>query len=122
LCVDLVGNRPITSLTRADALRLRSHWQDRVVAGEVQIGTANECIGHVSANAERGSPWAAATSSSGVQISISDAVPVAAAPLVLPISLELSIQLRNGGGRSHPAWVIKDADPCADADGITLVL
>jgi hypothetical protein len=46
--VDLVGNRPITSLTRADALRLRSHWQDRVVAGEVQIGTANKCIGHVS--------------------------------------------------------------------------
>ena len=45
--VELVGNRPITSLTRADALRLRSHWQDRVVAGEVQIGTANECIGHV---------------------------------------------------------------------------
>ena len=45
--VDLVGNRPITSLTRADALRLRSHWQDRVVAGEVQIGTANKCIGHV---------------------------------------------------------------------------
>jgi len=27
---------------------LRSHWQDRVVAGEVQIGTANKCIGHVS--------------------------------------------------------------------------
>jgi hypothetical protein len=46
--VDLVGNRPITSLTRADALRLRSHWQDRVVAGEVQIGTANKSIGHVS--------------------------------------------------------------------------
>jgi len=26
---------------------LRSHWQDRVVAGEIQIGTANKCIGHV---------------------------------------------------------------------------
>jgi hypothetical protein len=38
----------ITSLTRADALRLRSHWQGRVVAaGEVQIGRANKC-GHVS--------------------------------------------------------------------------
>jgi hypothetical protein len=34
------------SLTRADALRLRSHWH-RVVAGEVQIGTANKCVGHV---------------------------------------------------------------------------
>lgn len=46
--VDLVGNCPISSLTRTDALRLRSHWQDRVVAGEVEIGTANKCIGHVS--------------------------------------------------------------------------
>jgi integrase len=27
---------------------LRSHWQDRVVAGEVEIGTANKCIGHIS--------------------------------------------------------------------------
>jgi integrase len=46
--VDVVGNRPIASLTRTDALRLRSHWQDRVVAGEVEIGTANKCIGHIS--------------------------------------------------------------------------
>lgn len=46
--VDLVGNRPISSLTRADALKLRSYWQDRVVAGEVEIGTANKCIGHIS--------------------------------------------------------------------------
>ena len=44
----LLFTPPIISLTRADALRLRSHWQDRVVAGEVQIGTANKCIGHVS--------------------------------------------------------------------------
>jgi integrase len=46
--VDVVGNRCISSLTRADALKLRSHWQDRVVAGEVEIGTANKCIGHIS--------------------------------------------------------------------------
>ena len=46
--VDLIGNRAFTSLTRADALKLRSHWQDRVVAGEVEIGTANKSIGHVS--------------------------------------------------------------------------
>ena len=45
--VDLVGSRAIASLTRADALKLRSHWQDRVVAGEVKIGTANKCIGHI---------------------------------------------------------------------------
>ena len=46
--VGLVGNRPIATLTRADALKLRSHWQDRIVAGEVEIGTANKCIGHIS--------------------------------------------------------------------------
>lgn len=45
--VDLVGSRPISTLTRADALKLRAHWQDRVVAGEVKIGTANKCIGHI---------------------------------------------------------------------------
>jgi integrase len=46
--VGVVGNRPISSLTRADALKFRSYWQDRVVAGEVEIATANKCMGHVS--------------------------------------------------------------------------
>jgi len=46
--LDVVGDVPLTSLSRADALRLRSHWQDRVVAGEVEIATANKSIGHVS--------------------------------------------------------------------------
>jgi hypothetical protein len=46
--VDLIGNRPLSSLTRADALKLRSHWQDRIVAGEVEIGTAHKYIGHIS--------------------------------------------------------------------------
>src|SRR5262245_31856412 len=32
------------------------------------------------------------------------AVPVAAAPLVLPISLQLSVQLRDDTGCPHPAW------------------
>jgi integrase len=45
--VGLVGSRPISTLTRADALKLRSHWQDRVVAGQIEIGTANKCIGHI---------------------------------------------------------------------------
>jgi hypothetical protein len=45
--IDLVGSRPISALTRADALKLRSHWQDRVVAGQIEIGTANKCIGHI---------------------------------------------------------------------------
>ncbi len=46
--LEVVGNVPLTSLSRADALRLRAHWQDRVVAGEVEIATANKSIGHVS--------------------------------------------------------------------------
>jgi hypothetical protein len=29
-------------------MKLRSYWQDRVVASEVEIGTANKCIGHIS--------------------------------------------------------------------------
>lgn len=46
--LDIVGDVPLTSLSRADALKLRSNWQDRVVAGEVEIATANKSIGHVS--------------------------------------------------------------------------
>src|SRR5262245_30160837 len=49
------------------------------------------------------------------------AIPVAAAPLVLPISFELSVKLRDDTGCPHPAWVIQDADTSADADGIALV-
>lgn len=45
--VDLVGSRPISTLTRADALKLRSYWQDRVVTGQIEIGTTNKCIGHI---------------------------------------------------------------------------
>jgi len=43
---EAVGDRPLASLTRADALKLRTHWQDRVVAGEVAIRTANKIMGH----------------------------------------------------------------------------
>ena len=46
--LEVVGDVPLTSLSRSDALKLRSHWQDRVVAGEVEIATANKSIGHVS--------------------------------------------------------------------------
>ena len=46
--LEIVGEVPLTSLSRTDALKLRSHWQDRVVAGEVEIATANKSIGHVS--------------------------------------------------------------------------
>ena len=30
-------------------MKFRSYWQDRVVAGEVEIGTANKSIGHIAA-------------------------------------------------------------------------
>lgn len=43
----LGGDRPLVSLTRHDALLLRKHWQDRVVAGEIAIDTANKNIGRV---------------------------------------------------------------------------
>jgi len=49
------------------------------------------------------------------------AVPIPAASLVLPMSLELGIQRRDDGGRPHPARVIEDPDARADADGIALV-
>jgi hypothetical protein len=44
------------------------------------------------------------------------AVPVPAAPLVLPISLQLSIQLGDDTGRSYAARVVKYADVGANAD------
>ena len=46
--LEVVGDVPLASLSRTDALRLLSHWQDRVVACEVEIATANKSIGHVS--------------------------------------------------------------------------
>lgn len=44
----LCGDRPISSLSRADALALRAHWQARVIKGEVEIDTANKGINRVS--------------------------------------------------------------------------
>lgn len=46
--VEVVGNRSLASLTRTDVMKFRSHWQDRVVEGSIEIGTANKYIGHVS--------------------------------------------------------------------------
>ena len=45
--VDITGNKPITDLTRNDAIDFREYLQSRVEAGEIQIGTANKQIGHV---------------------------------------------------------------------------
>jgi hypothetical protein len=43
----LGGDRPIASLTRADALALKSYWQGRVMAEEVEVDTGNKNIGRV---------------------------------------------------------------------------
>ena len=41
------GDRAIPAVSRADVLSFRQRLQDRVVAGEVAIDTANKVIGHV---------------------------------------------------------------------------
>lgn len=45
--VDVLGEKAINDLTRADALKFRDHWQQRVTKGLVQIRTANKNISHV---------------------------------------------------------------------------
>ena len=41
------GDRPVTEVTRGDALDLREHLQGRVLEGNIEIGTANKQIGHL---------------------------------------------------------------------------
>jgi integrase len=41
------GDRSMSAVTRADVLSFRQHLQDRIVAGEIAIDTANKIIGHV---------------------------------------------------------------------------
>lgn len=45
--MEVIGDKPIHRVTRGDALDFRVWWQDRVLTGEVDIGTANKDIGHV---------------------------------------------------------------------------
>lgn len=42
------GDKPFADLTRADARLLRTHWNDRVLKGEVRINSANRQIRQVS--------------------------------------------------------------------------
>jgi integrase len=47
--IDVIGgDRAIGSITRSDTLAFRAYWQERIVNGEVEIDTANKCIGRVS--------------------------------------------------------------------------
>lgn len=45
--ITVVGNKPLAQITRADALDFQRWWQDRVVAEDVAIETANKDIGHL---------------------------------------------------------------------------
>lgn len=47
LLIELIGDKPLEEVTRNDALDFRDHWQERVLAGKVEIGTANKSIGHL---------------------------------------------------------------------------
>jgi len=43
--IAVVGDKPITDITRDDALDFRKHWQNRILKGDVKIYTANRQIG-----------------------------------------------------------------------------
>ncbi|MET7242448.1 tyrosine-type recombinase/integrase [Methylobacterium sp. EM32] len=43
----VVGDKPVTELTRNDALDFRAWWQERVLVEGIEIGTANKDVGHI---------------------------------------------------------------------------
>lgn len=45
--IEVIGDKAINRVTRGDALDFRVWWQDRVLSGDVEIGTANKDIGHL---------------------------------------------------------------------------
>lgn len=45
--IDVVGDKPVDRLTRDDALRFVDWWSERVVDGEVVVGTANRNLTHI---------------------------------------------------------------------------
>jgi integrase len=44
--VEILGDKALHEITRSDMLDFRDRWQDRVVRGLVEIGTANKAIGN----------------------------------------------------------------------------
>lgn len=46
--IGVIGDAALADITRADAVRFRTWWQDRILAEELDIGTANKEIGHLS--------------------------------------------------------------------------
>lgn len=45
--IEVIGDKQVTALTRADALAFRDHWRERVIKGKAEIGTANKNFGHI---------------------------------------------------------------------------
>ncbi len=43
----MVGDKPVTELSRNDALDFRAWWQERVLVEGIEIGTANKDVGHI---------------------------------------------------------------------------
>ncbi len=46
--IALIGDKPVTQITRNDALDFRSWWQDQVIDENLSPGTANKDFGHIS--------------------------------------------------------------------------
>lgn len=46
--VEVVGDMDISALTRGHAMKFREWWQKRIAAEDLDIGTANKDIGHIS--------------------------------------------------------------------------
>ena len=45
--IKVIGNKPLSAITRADALDFQRWWQERVMVEDVEIETANKDIGHL---------------------------------------------------------------------------
>ena len=45
----MIGDRPVTGITRVEVLRFRAWWWARVSSGEVKAGTANKDFSHLGA-------------------------------------------------------------------------
>jgi integrase len=46
--ITVIGDKPISDITRSDALDFQSMWQDRVLDEGIEVGTANKDFGHIS--------------------------------------------------------------------------
>lgn len=45
--MQVIGDKPIAEVSRADAVAFRKWWQDRILGEDIDIGTANKDFGHV---------------------------------------------------------------------------